>query len=276
MVPPPEHVDVHPAPPGLQAWSLCVIVRRVHAGPVHSRVQANTWACLNTIAGGQVFGEDGPLPRRFVTGPLSSSFQTCVPGPLASISLVLQPWVLPALAGRSPEDLAGRMVDVAQLGSHAVDQLCDASQAACEAGKPAPLWSALAAQARGFPPGPPGLALDALAADGVAAAAEAIGCSVRHYLRRFRGAMGLPPAAWLRIRRWEQAVRALAAPERASLADLSLRHGFSDQAHLARDTRAIADASPARLRRLLQDGAAQWSLRPAHVRLIQDLDDARP
>ncbi|QJW85207.1 helix-turn-helix domain-containing protein [Ramlibacter terrae] len=57
--------------------------------------------------------------------------------------------------------------------------------------------------------------------------------------------MGLPPATWLRIRRWEVAVGALAGHETTSRAELSLRHGFSDQAHLARDTRAIADASPA-------------------------------
>ncbi|QJW85340.1 AraC family transcriptional regulator [Ramlibacter terrae] len=216
------------------------------------------------------------LPQRFVTGPFTSPLRTCVPGPLASLSLVLQPWLLQPLTGRSAGEFSGRAVDVSQLGSGALDALCNASQEACEAGKLDPFWMTFAARAASFPQTPPTLALEALARSGVGAAAEVLGCSVRHYLRRFRGAMGLPPATWLRIRRWETAVGALAGHETTSLAELSLRHGFSDQAHLARDTRAIADASPARLRRLLWEKAGHWSLQPAHVRLIQDTDDAHP
>ncbi|MCC2674413.1 MAG: AraC family transcriptional regulator [Ramlibacter sp.] len=276
MTAPLEHVVVHPAPPELRTWCLCAIVRRVHAGPLHSLVQANTWACLNTIVSGEVRGHDSVLPPRFVTGPFPSPFQTCVPESLVSISLVLQPWLLPSLTGRSAPDLAGRVTDVAQLGSGVLDLLCDASEDACDEGTLAPLWAAVAAQVASCRHGPPALALDALARHGVAAAAEALGLGARQYLRRFRGAMGLPPATWLRIRRWEAAVGSLAGPEPTSLAELSLRHGFSDQAHLARDTRAIADASPARLRQLLRDKAGHWSLQPAHVRLIQDSDDARP
>ena len=109
----PEHVEVHPPPPHLRAWCLCAVVRRVRAGPVTARVQANTWACLNTIAHGAVHGAGAVLPRRFLVGPLAAPFETTVPGALASVSLVLQPWTLAALTGTSAGALGGRLVDVA-------------------------------------------------------------------------------------------------------------------------------------------------------------------
>jgi AraC-like DNA-binding protein len=107
----------------------------------------------------------------------------------------------------------------------------------------------------------------------VAAAAAASGCSTRQYLRRFRHATGLTPATWLRIRRWETALRAMASAPHDSMARLSLHQGYADQAHLARETRALVDETPVRLRRLLLDEAGPWSLRPAHVRFVQDEGD---
>lgn len=270
-----EQVDVHPAPAQLRAWCLCAVVRRVHAGPVQARIQASTWASINAIVEGEVHGADGVLPRRFLTTPFAVPFETRTPGPLRSISLVLQPWALEPLAGRAAGALGPRPQDVALFTPSPLDALCEAMHDVGESGDLAALWEALHAQASRMQGGPPALAWETLAANGVEAAASALACSPRQYLRRFRRAMGLPPASWLRMRRWETALQALAAGEEASMAQLSLRHGFADQAHLARDARALVEESPARLRKLLQDGEGPWSLRPAHVRLIQDRDETR-
>lgn len=124
-------------------------------------------------------GPAGVLPPRFLTAPFSAPFETCTPGPLLSISVVLQPWALEPLTGIA-------------------------------AGRVGPL------------------------------------------------PVGVPPGS---------------AAGNASIAQLSHRHGFADQAHLARDTRALVDETPAGLRRLLQGERAPWSLRPALVRFVQDGED---
>ncbi len=46
--------------------------------------------------------------------------------------------------------------------------------------------------------------------------------------------------------------------------------GYADQAHLTRETGAIASRSPAQLRRALERGEGHWSLQPARVRNLQD------
>jgi AraC-like DNA-binding protein len=152
-------------------------------------------------------------------------------------------------------------------------EIGDAMQDACTSGNPSRLWSALEAHGCKVQQAQPRLALDTLLGAGVAAAAAALGCSTRQYLRRFRHAMGLSPATWLRIRRWETALRAMAGAPHDSMAQLSLQQGFADQAHLARETRALVDETPVRLRRLLMEDAGPWSLRPARVRFVQDEGD---
>jgi AraC-like DNA-binding protein len=270
-----EQIEVYPAPAEVRKWCFCAILRRVHAGPVQARVQASTWASLNIIVDGEVHSSAGVLPRRFLTAPFAVPFDTRTPGPLLSLSLVLQPWALQGLTGMAAAALGPSPVDVAHLGCEPLEVICAAMAEACRSADMRVLWAALQAQAHRVPAGPPALAWHMLCAHGVGAAATALGWSPRHYLRQFRHAMGLPPATWIRIRRWEAALQALAAGDEPSIAQLSLRHGFADQAHLARDARALVDQTPVRLRQLLRHGRVPWSLRPAHVRFVQDEDETR-
>jgi AraC-like DNA-binding protein len=268
-----ERVFVHAAPLALRSWCLCAIVRNVRAGPVQARIQASTWATLNLVVDGEVRGPHGVLPRGFLTAPFAAPFETSTPGPLLSISLVLQPWALEPLTG-TPAGAVGPLPlawpSPARGRLRAIDH---AMHDACTSGNPSHLWSALEAHGREVQEAQPCLALETLLGAGVAAAAEALGCSTRQYLRRFRHAMGLSPATWLRIRRWETALRAMAGAPHDSMAQLSLQQGFADQAHLARETRALVAETPIRLRRLLLEDAGPWSLRPAHVRFVQDEGD---
>lgn len=264
---------MHPAPAGLADWCLCAIVRRVAAGPVHARIQASTWASLNVIAQGEVHGADGVLPGRFVTAPFAAPFETSTPGPLLAMCLVLQPWALEPLAGVAA-GAVGRLPAGVPVSS-ATERLCQAMHDACSSADISAVWAALQAQQPAVQDATPSLALDTLATEGVEAAAAAQGWSTRHYLRRFRHAMGLSAASWVRIRRSEMAMRDLSANGAASIAQLSARHGFADQAHLARDTRDLLGETPVRLRKLLQGDAGPWSLRPAHVRFVQDEEEPR-
>jgi AraC-like DNA-binding protein len=270
-----EQVTVHPAPAALASWCLCAIVRHVGAGPVRARIQASTWASLNVIAQGEVHGPAGVLPGRFVTSPFTRPFDTCTPGPLLALCLVLQPWALEPLTGIAA-GAVGRLPGAVPLAaSTGADRLWDAMHDACDGADLSGVWAALQALHPKVQEATPSLALDTLAAAGVEAAATAQGWSTRHYLRRFRHAMGLSAASWVRIRRWETALRDMSAHGAPSIAQLSVRHGFADQAHLSRDTRELLGETPVRLRSLLQEDGGPWSLRPAHVRFVQDEEDTR-
>jgi len=75
-----------------------------------------------------------------------------------------------------------------------------------------------------------------------------LGWSPRHLGQRFRAEFGLSPKAAARVVRFHRArlllQSRLAAGRPMHLADLSARCGYFDQAHLAREFRALAGCSP--------------------------------
>ena len=71
---------------------------------------------------------------------------------------------------------------------------------------------------------------------------ELSGLSPFHLLRTFRSAMGMPPHAYLRQIRVEQAKRMLAAG--TSISEVALAAGFVDQSHLTRFFKRILGMTP--------------------------------
>ena len=82
--------------------------------------------------------------------------------------------------------------------------------------------------------------------------ADALGCSRRHLAKRFAEDVGASPKLAARLMRFEAARGALGT---MPLARLAAEHGYSDQAHLAREFAALGGAPPS-LFPFLQDGAA--------------------
>jgi transcriptional regulator GlxA family with amidase domain len=75
----------------------------------------------------------------------------------------------------------------------------------------------------------------------VAALAETSGRSPRWLQRWFAREIGVPPRRYMRLLRFQQALAGVQdSPE--SLAAQAAEHGFADQAHMAREFRAIAHA----------------------------------
>jgi AraC-like DNA-binding protein len=77
----------------------------------------------------------------------------------------------------------------------------------------------------------------------VSALAEEVGWSERRLFGRFRTEIGLSPKAAARVVRFDRA-RRLCVAGQDTLADLAARTGYFDQAHLAREFRALAGCSP--------------------------------
>ncbi|MBV9792352.1 MAG: AraC family transcriptional regulator [Actinobacteria bacterium] len=82
----------------------------------------------------------------------------------------------------------------------------------------------------------------------VAGLATETGWSARHLDNRFRSEIGLTPKAAARVIRFDRARRMLMGRVRAggppALADLAVAGGYYDQAHLAREFRALAGCPP--------------------------------
>jgi len=77
----------------------------------------------------------------------------------------------------------------------------------------------------------------------VATVAADVGWSRRHLAERFGALTGLTPKQAARIARFEATRRFLVRPHRPPLADIAARCGYADQAHLAREWRAMAGCS---------------------------------
>ena len=92
----------------------------------------------------------------------------------------------------------------------------------------------------------------------VAGLAEDAAITERQLHRRFVHAVGYGPRLLQRVLRL-QAFLALCGSPRLGLAELAVRAGYADQAHLSRDTRELAGRTPAELR------ASRM-----HVRNVQD------
>lgn len=71
--------------------------------------------------------------------------------------------------------------------------------------------------------------------------ARRLGCSRRHLVDRFAQDVGVPPKTAARLIRFEAARRRLGA---VPLARLAAEHGYADQAHLAREFRALGGLPP--------------------------------
>jgi AraC family transcriptional regulator len=76
--------------------------------------------------------------------------------------------------------------------------------------------------------------------------------SPAHFSRSFKKAFGEPPHAYIVRRRLERACHLMMA-DSASIGEIALAVGFSDQSHLCRLFRRAFGQSPARWRRELED-----------------------
>jgi AraC-like DNA-binding protein len=169
----------------------------------------------------------------FVAGPDTVTEVSTAPAGSRFAALRFAAGTGPEVLGVPADELTDREIPLADLWPAAlVRRLAEATDpmAALES----------VAVARWQPPDRAMVALSAGARAGrpVGAIADSLGLSPRHLQRRCKTAFGYGPKTLVRIMRLQRAL-ALARRGRA-FADVSATAGYADQAHLAREVKALA------------------------------------
>lgn len=94
---------------------------------------------------------------------------------------------------------------------------------------------------------------------------DAVGCSHRHFVDRFRQAVGIPPKRFCRVRRLSRVLRLSERNPDAPFAELALAAGYSDQPHFNREFRELAGMTPGEYR-----SAAPRAAHHVPVNFVQD------
>lgn len=77
--------------------------------------------------------------------------------------------------------------------------------------------------------------------------ADELGLSRRRLEMRFAEQIGITPKLLARVLRFQHALRLICGAEPVTLAQVAIRCGYADQAHLAREVRSLAGCSPTEL-----------------------------
>lgn len=166
---------------------------------------------------------DGDQPASFVVGLVDRPQPFEISGDAAFEALRLWPWAWSAIGAIPLSALRGRW-----------------------AAWDAPAFGAIEARL-GAEPALAAIGTALLAAPTVAAMGEATTMPPRTLQRWFTRHVGLPPRVWLRLRRFQTAFESL--PGEPSLAGHAAARGYADQAHMARDFRALAGVPATAARR---------------------------
>ncbi|MGW3243710.1 helix-turn-helix domain-containing protein [Streptomyces sp. NPDC001070] len=183
-----------------------------------------------------IWGEDTGL---FAAGPDTAAHLSTSPPGTRFAGLRFAPGVGPAVFGLPAHELRDQRVPLDALWSGA--EVCRLTECVATAADPgAALESLVRAREapRAVTPRAPEIAAGLAAGAGVGTVAEAVGLSERQLHRRCLDAFGYGPKTLARILRLQRALRL--AHRGHAFADVAARAGFADQAHLARDVRALA------------------------------------
>lgn len=184
-----------------------------------------------------------PTGRLFVAGP-DTRAHPAEPATGELVGVRFRTGRSPAGLGVPADALRDERVGLAHLWPDRTDRLAEelAATSSVTAAQSV-LGAAVLSGVRAEPdPAVPELVRLARAGARVADMADAIGLTERQLHRRCLAAFGYGAKTLARVLRFDRAIRL--AREGAGLADVAYRAGYADQAHLSREVRALAGASP--------------------------------
>jgi AraC-like DNA-binding protein len=222
------------------------------AGPVRRR-QLPFGGTPVIVGLGPAIEVDGAAFTSFAAGLSDRWSHTRFSGAQRGVELRLTPQGVHTLFGVPPGEFAGAVVTppwLDALADRAADTLADRD--AGWAGALDLIEAALLRRAVDGPTPDPAVtwAWTRLRRSGgrvpVAALAQEIGWSHRHFASRFRAGIGLAPKVAARVLRLERAADRLSRGEAASA--VAAATGYTDQSHLSREFRALGGCTPAQYR----------------------------
>ena len=189
-----------------------------------------------------------PEAGTLVAGPQSRHTSRPVPAPLLAVGARFRPGVAPDLLRLPARELVDQHVPLAAVRPALAARL---DERLAEAGDPLAaleqeLMRSLADLGEPDPVVRAATAMLAAGSAGVAEVARRVYMSERQLQRRFDERVGYGPKTYQRIARFQRAVGQLGR-EGAELACAALSAGYSDQAHLTRESRRLAGLSPREL-----------------------------
>jgi AraC-like DNA-binding protein len=237
----------YPAPPPLAPFVECLWRRDLREDDVEDRgvVLPDGRVDLVWAAGGEPLIA-GPQTR-FVPRPLAP--------PCAVVGVRFHPSVGPALLGVPGHELVDRHVPLAAIDTAGAAALERRLPALLDPGAAWPSIVSVLARWSAAAEAPDPIvraAVRLLDAPGAAVeqVAHQVGFSERELRRRFRAAVGYGPKTLQRVLRFQRVLAHLSDghPPHETLAGLALSAGYSDQAHMTRETRQLAGVTPANLK----------------------------
>lgn len=183
-----------------------------------------------------IWGEDTGL---FAAGPDTAAHLSGSPPGTRYVGLRFAPGVGPAALGLPARELRDRRVPLESLWSGA--EVRRLTERVAAAALPAAALEALVLVRAGGCAAPswgPGVAARLAAGARVGTVAEESGLSERQLHRRCTDVFGYGPKTLARVLRLQRALGLARQGHR--FADVAARAGYADQAHLARDVRALA------------------------------------
>lgn len=183
-----------------------------------------------------------------IGGARANAYVRDVSQPTSSVGAQLRPGAAAPLLGVSAIELAGRHTPLEAVYGSFASALRERLIETHDPHRRLALFEeALMARARGGALHPAvEHALRAFAnTDDISGVVNEVECSHRRFIELFRHSVGLTPKVYCRVLRLQRAVERIPG---ASLAEVAAEVGYSDQAHLSREFRALTGVSPGRYR----------------------------
>lgn len=220
-----------PLPPSLDGLVAAVWTAAVPEGGGWVDYEAAPDGCIELIrrhAGQSIWRS--PQPPLFATGLNTEPVKLQLGAGARFTGIKLWPWAWHALGGPDCTNFFDRWVEIGEDSPLAklLPEKADSVPTLIEAAFGQLPWPALA---------------EVLGAGGVAEIGARLGLNPRALQRLFAREIGLPPRQYLRFVRLRDAMLEVQASGE-TLADTAAAQGFADQAHMAREFRALAGVPP--------------------------------
>ena len=196
-------------------------------------------------------------PPSFLAGQITRPLRLRCAAPARVLGVRFLPHGPSDLLGMPMDEITDSFVPVADLSPALTSDLNRAIEAPTVAGQFASVEAALVRRARAKGNDP--LVMEAVrqmrsGLGDMGWLASHLALSRRQFERRFSKRVGLPPKLFFRMQRFQRVFRAIEA-ETSNWADIAIRCGYYDQAHLIRDFKEFSGEAP---RAVLEGDELAW------------------